>query len=356
MKGFASTAKRQFQVRASTICRTWPSLPYCLLGTSSAQSVPYQRTFPQSKAIVEKRLQGVAIVQRWPSPDSGRLHRSRRSSLGSLPPRLLSMHCSGERYPIRWIHGASQRNHFRLVHGPSFRKVRLSGSSFQWPAGSRFPRSLAGSLGRSRVVLQPNAWGERLDPRRPRPEPVQSAWSRSSRTAATAAPGARIQNASRFAIQAWEARLSLDHMSSLATQKAVIDRHAEEQAKEVKGLEEILRNQAHPANLVAVKKKDTPVLANPIENAKVLFLASAEDEFEILDANPNWVHVRISGISRGWIRRSSLEMPTADPDPPPAPTEAQSEPLRMPTPSHFTWRMKRSHPFPGIGNRSREKR
>ncbi len=52
-------------------------------------------------------------------------------------------------------------------------------------------------------------------------------------------------------------------MSSLATQKAVIDRHAEEQAKEVKGLEEILRNQAHPANLVAVKKKETPVLGQP---------------------------------------------------------------------------------------------
>jgi hypothetical protein len=40
-----------------------------------------------------------------------------------------------------------------------------------------------------------------------------------------------------------------------------------------------------------------------------LFLATAEDEFEILDMNANWVHVRISGLSRGWIRRSNLEMP-----------------------------------------------
>jgi hypothetical protein len=120
--------------------------------------------------------------------------------------------------------------------------------------------------------------------------------------------------------------LSLDHMPSLATRKAVLDRHAEEQAKEAKGLEEILHNQAHPSNLVAVKRADTPVLANPIESAKVLFLAAAEDEFELLDANSNWVHVRISGLSRGWIRRSSLEMPTADPDPPPAEKEAQSEP------------------------------
>jgi hypothetical protein len=40
----------------------------------------------------------------------------------------------------------------------------------------------------------------------------------------------------------------------------------------------------------------------------VLFLASAEDEFEVLDINPEWVHVRISGLSRGWLRRASIEM------------------------------------------------
>ena len=140
--------------------------------------------------------------------------------------------------------------------------------------------------------------------------------------------------------------LSLDHMSSLATQKAVIDRRAEEQSKEVKGLEEILRNQAHPTNLVAVKKTNTPVLANPIENAKVLFLAAAEDEFEMLDANPNWVHVRISGLSRGWIRRSSLEMPTPDLDPQPAQTEAQSEPAQTDSPP-FRIQSEQVATFPG---------
>jgi hypothetical protein len=97
--------------------------------------------------------------------------------------------------------------------------------------------------------------------------------------------------------------------TSLATQKAVADKHMEELTKEAKGLEEILRNQAHPKNLVAVKKSSTPILVSPVEGAKVLFLATAEDEFEILDMNANWVHVRISGISRGWIRRSGLEVP-----------------------------------------------
>ena len=98
--------------------------------------------------------------------------------------------------------------------------------------------------------------------------------------------------------------LDADHMASLATQKAIVDKHTEAQEKEANALEEILHNQAHPMNLAAVTKAKTPVLVSPSQDAQVLFLAAAEDEFEILDSNPNWVHVRISGLSRGWIRRS----------------------------------------------------
>ena len=74
-------------------------------------------------------------------------------------------------------------------------------------------------------------------------------------------------------------------------------------------LEEVLKNQAHPRNLVAVKKTGTPVVTTPSLNAKPLFLATEHDEFEMLDFNADWVHVRISGLSRGWIWRTSLEMP-----------------------------------------------
>src|SRR5262249_45194312 len=77
---------------------------------------------------------------------------------------------------------------------------------------------------------------------------------------------------------------------------------------EAKGLREILRNQSHPTNLVAVKQDLTPLLENARTDAKVLFLASAEDEFEVLDVGPEWVHVRISGLSRGWLRRSTVEV------------------------------------------------
>ena len=79
--------------------------------------------------------------------------------------------------------------------------------------------------------------------------------------------------------------------------------------READSLSEILRNQSHPSNLVAVKKDQTPMLQTPSLDGKVLFLASAEDEFEVIEQNSDWVHVRISGLSRGWLRRSAVQMP-----------------------------------------------
>jgi len=78
--------------------------------------------------------------------------------------------------------------------------------------------------------------------------------------------------------------------------------------EQLRSVQDLLQNQSHPSNLVAVKKDDTPVLQNPRTDATVLFLASAQDEFEILSASSDWVYVRISGLSRGWIRKSNLEL------------------------------------------------
>ncbi len=75
--------------------------------------------------------------------------------------------------------------------------------------------------------------------------------------------------------------------------------------------------------------------------AKTLFLASAHDEFEMLDFNRDWVHVRISGLSRGWIWRDSLEMPDSVPagDAPPSPVPVAAEVFHM--------SREESAPFPG---------
>jgi len=110
---------------------------------------------------------------------------------------------------------------------------------------------------------------------------------------------------------------------------------------EALSLEEILKNQAHPSNLVAVKKNGTPVVASPSLTAKTLFMASAHDEFEMLDFNRDWVHVRVSGLSRGWIWRNNLEMPESVPegDVPTSPVPVAAE--------RFHVTREETAPFPG---------
>ncbi len=111
---------------------------------------------------------------------------------------------------------------------------------------------------------------------------------------------------------------------------------------EIDSLQEVLKNTAHPKNLVAVKKSGTPVVSKPSLTAKAEFLASQHDEFELLDFNADWVHVRISGLSRGWIWRNSVEMPDGVAD---TATHAAA-PL---TPAADVFRVSREEvaPFPG---------
>jgi hypothetical protein len=106
------------------------------------------------------------------------------------------------------------------------------------------------------------------------------------------------------------AKLSSDRVAETAPGKKASD----PLKAEADNLEEILKNTAHPKNLVAVKKSGTPVVPTPSLTAKPQFMASLHDEFEMLDFNADWVHVRISGLSRGWIWRNSVEMPEGIPD------------------------------------------
>jgi hypothetical protein len=76
--------------------------------------------------------------------------------------------------------------------------------------------------------------------------------------------------------------------------------------------------------------------------AKPQFLASLHDEFEMLDFNQDWVHVRISGLSRGWIWRNSVEMPNGIPE-----TQATSAPPRAAAADLFRVSREENAPFPG---------
>jgi len=285
------------------------AIPTLLTGPSDAQDVPIERTFVQSKPEVEK-----ALKELKPSA-SGRL------------PVLDGFTRPSDRALDRFQRGYYQCA-VQVSSTPSGGAlVRVSAKITAWyadPASSKSGYQVLPSNGRLETDfldrLEDALGGKGLPTRA-----VASAPSLAKNQHANSAPdisapmprGTAPADASSASVPAMPANspfnlgngVTSDRAASLATQKAVADKHVDELTKEAKGLEEILRNQAHPNNLVAVKQSGTPVLVSPIEGAKVLFLTTAEDEFEILDMNANWVHVRISGLSRGWIRRSGLEMP-----------------------------------------------
>ena len=297
----------------------WLCLVLCLIPAMafaqgiSGPSVPYERSFPQSRAVVEKRIKELQM------------------SAGHLPV-LDGFTVPGDRPLNRFQRGyyqCSTQVRSKVSGGST---VRVSATITAWyndpvpgksdyqvlPSNGRlendFLDRLQEGLGQEASSVVPNARTSStpvpLSKSKPgAPEPTISA-----PTPGDSTPIAKSGTAAAGSTFNLGDPLGTAHMASLATRKAIVDKHTEEQEKEAKALEEIIQNQAHPSNLAAVTTAKTPVFASPSQGAKVLFLAAAEDEFEILDANPNWVHVRISGLSRGWVRRSSLEMPAVESD------------------------------------------
>lgn len=311
-----------FALLAAALC--------CVDRVGLAQESAGERSFPQSKATVEQILKGMKDAT------AGRL------------PVLEGFALPAERSLDRYQRGYYQSK-IQVSAAPSGGSiVRVSVEVTAWyndPAGHSGYRVLT-SNGRleadllDRLSDQLAAKPAQNAPRPVRtPEPSQPAMVATNRPAsestnvggsAPVAPSssAKPEEASEPNISAPSPRLpdssngiSSGLTESLAEQeknagktvKKLADDDAELQA-EASSLEEILRNQAHPGNLVAVKKSGTPVVDSASLNAKTLFLASAHDEFEMLDFNRDWVHVRVSGLSRGWIWRNNLEMPSSVPD------------------------------------------
>jgi hypothetical protein len=100
-----------------------------------------------------------------------------------------------------------------------------------------------------------------------------------------------------------------EELNRLRTAREAEEKRMRSLNEELQGLEDVKKNQAHPLNLVTVKRAGTPVMTRAGEDSRVLFKAAVNDEFEFLDAEGEWVHVQISGVSRGYIRRNSLELP-----------------------------------------------
>jgi hypothetical protein len=131
-----------------------------------------------------------------------------------------------------------------------------------------------------------------------------------------------------------------EDLNSLKLRREEAEKKAKALDGDVQSLEEILRNQSHPGNLAVVRKPATPVFAKP--GGSVLLSADAEDEFEVLGLEGNWVHVQISGVSRGWIQRAQLDLPEGFAD-----SSTKESPFGAANDFGFRVTREETHPFTG---------
>jgi hypothetical protein len=121
------------------------------------------------------------------------------------------------------------------------------------------------------------------------------------------------------------------------------DEHRIEQLRqEKKNLEEILQQQTRPNNLAVVRASQTAILQQPMEGSGLVMLADAEDEFQIIGRAGEWVHVQVSGLSRGWVKASLVDLPASAASS--APSTNLSADLDDPT---FTQTKEETSTFPG---------
>jgi hypothetical protein len=262
------------------------------------QSNSPERAFPQSKDSIEQ------VVEKLQPAMSGRL------------PVLDGFVSAGDQ-PLEHYRRAYYQTAVQVISNPGKGSVvRVSTKITAWytdPAGAHSGYRLLNSNGRLESDLLDQLSDELTAKTAPVPGASAEATGEATKNSAepNALPPMRPPSSAPGTTFSAPLNASLPGRDAVSSAKSAPDRALQEQ---IRSLEEVLRNQGHPNNLVAVKQAGTAVVASPSLTAKTLFLASAHDEFEMLDFNADWVHVRVSGLSRGWIWRNSVEMPEDIPD------------------------------------------
>jgi hypothetical protein len=297
-------ASYNFRKTHSLIAWVFLILNLSISRLSSAQAVPYAATFSKSREDVDKALkemqayagQKLPIVEGFAATGDQPLDRFERAfyqfSIDLLPAasggtivrviaKITAWYADPDPYPYP------------------------SKSGYQsLPSNGRLELDLLDRL-REKLGEKPAASTLRSYMQAPRPKldlstglpgnPIPS--GRSSVPSMGAASGTALREPGS------------DEVTALRQQRESEEKRRQQLNEELQSLQDIQRNQAHPLNLVLVKKNDTPVLARPAAGSHPLFRAAADDEFEFLDAEGEWIHVQISGVSRGYIRRSSVDLP-----------------------------------------------
>jgi hypothetical protein len=269
-----------------------------ILSTTVAwtQSNPAERTFPQSKPAIEKALKAMQptmaghlpILEGFAKPGDHPLDRYQRGYYQATA-EVVSNPSGGSLVRIKakvtaWYSDpSSSHSGYQLLTSNGRLESDLLDQLAEQLAATPSEKAVT-----SAAVEAPPEGSK--DERPSAPEPTRK----------FPEPNSTISSS----VKEWAASASTADKSTVSSSKPDSSLKAE-----ADNLEEILKNVAHPKNLVAVKKSGTPVVSTPSLTAKTQFLASLHDEFELLDFNTDWVHVRISGLSRGWIWRNSVEMP-----------------------------------------------
>jgi hypothetical protein len=295
---------------------------FCCVKGGQAQGNGFERAFPQSKATVETALKGMQAA-----------------TGGRLP--VLDGFATSVDHPLdRYQRGYYQSKFQVSANASGGSVVRVSVEVTAWyvdPVAARSGYQVLTSNGRLEAdlldQLADQLAGKASQTGASSPAAAAAARSSSARSSSKesvsresiktpdpgeptiSAPSPRIPETGGSFSSSLAQNLGEQEKAGLQTgERKPADKDSSGLQAEAASLEEILKSQAHPKNLVAVKKSGTPVVTTASLTAKTLFLASAHDEFEMLDFNRDWVHVRISGLSRGWIWRNNLEMPDSVPE------------------------------------------
>jgi hypothetical protein len=100
-----------------------------------------------------------------------------------------------------------------------------------------------------------------------------------------------------------------EEIQELRSKRVAAEKRVQQLNNAMQNLQQLYDSQSKPTNLVAIKKTGTPIYAHPEEGGKPLFTATAKDQFELVELRAEWIHVNISGESRGWIRKTQVEFP-----------------------------------------------
>jgi hypothetical protein len=264
-------------------------MSFLLASLAAAQSVPYARSYAKSREVVDQALKDLQAYS------------------GQKLPIVDGFVAAGD-LPLDRFERAFYQFSIDLVPGNSGGTiVRLTAKITAWyadkdPAKSAY--QVLPSNGRLELDLL-----DRLDEKLGGKLLSSATNSLSNSRISAPKPKLDLGSTSLGAPLKGDSSASTDEIAALRVKREAEEKRMWELNEELQSLEDIKKNQAHPLNLVMVRKSGTPVMAKPAEGSRLLFNASADDEFEFIEATGEWIRVQISGPSRGYIRRSNLELP-----------------------------------------------